>query len=181
MLHVGEHIYGIVDQVPGVMHVGTRMLHFNFLPCFPLGTVVVVEKGVVGEKTVLKTRFSTRSVAYAFVRLALLWGALVLLMVGVVAFDLQKAAIRGNPPPWFQSLPFWMLASSGLSFLAWWLSHRWTYASYQRAIQWADLIGLDREIVDDNFRRRGLTIGDEPLAVVPVLAAEEKDDVYRLE
>jgi len=181
MLHVGEHIYGIVDQVPGVMHVGTRMLHFNFLPCFPLGTVVVVEKGVVGEKTVLKTRFSTRSVAYAFVRLALLWGALVMLMVGVVAFDLQKVARAPNAPFWAQSLAYWMLGLSAVSLLAWWFSHRWTYASYQRAIQWADLIGLDRAIVDDNFRRRGMTIGDEPLAVVPMLAAEEKDDVYRLE
>jgi len=53
MLHIGEHIYGVVDQVPGVMHVGTRILHFNFLPCFPLGSVVVVDKGAVGEKTVL--------------------------------------------------------------------------------------------------------------------------------
>src|SRR5262245_6532638 len=112
MLHVGEHIYGIVDQVPGVMHVGTRMLHFNFLPCFPLGSVVVVDKGVAGEKTVLKSPFSPKSVAFAFVRLLLLWGALVMLMVGFVAFDMQKVAPAPNAPPWFQSLAYWMMGLS---------------------------------------------------------------------
>ena len=158
MAFTRNHInaFVIVGGDSDFMHVGTRMLHFNFLPCFPLGTVVVVEKGVVGEKTVLKTRFSTRSVAYAFVRLALLWGALVMLMVGVVAFDLQKVARAPNAPFWAQSLAYWMLGLSAVSLLAWWFSHRWTYASYQRAIQWADLIGLDRAIVDDNFRRRGM-------------------------
>src|SRR6187401_2984068 len=109
MLHIGEHIYGVVDQVPGVMHVGTRILHFNFLPCFPLGSVVVVDKGAVGEKTVLKTKLSPKSVAFAFLRLALLWGAFILLVVGFIAFDMQKMVRAPNPPPWFQSPGVWLM------------------------------------------------------------------------
>src|SRR5215218_2244831 len=107
MLHIGEHIYGVVDQVPGVMHVGTRILHFNFLPCVPLGSVVVVDKRALGEKAQIKIRFSVRSAAYAYIRLGLLWSGIILASVGVVALDIQKMAPKGgNPPPWFQSVGF---------------------------------------------------------------------------
>jgi hypothetical protein len=45
----------------------------------------------------------------------------------------------------------------------------------------ADLIGLDREYIDESFRTRGLPTSDEPLAAVSGWSVEEKDDVYRLE
>ena len=179
MLHVGEHIYGVVDQVPGVMHVGTRIVHFNFLPCIPMGSVVVVDRRTAGEKMQIKTRFSLKSVVWAYVRLSLLWGALILLAVGVIVHDQEGR--RGNAPPWFQSPGLWMMVLSGLSFLGWWYSHKMTHASYARAIELADAIGLDREYVDESFRARGLPIGEEPLAVASAWSNEEKDDVYRLE
>jgi hypothetical protein len=183
MLHIGEHIYGVVDQVPGVMHVGTRIVHFNFLPCVPVGSVVVLDKRVTGEKTMIKTRFSAKSVAAAYLRLGLLWGAIILLTIGFIAFDVEKMNPRKQAPPWFQSPGLWMIALSIVSFFGWWISHRMTHAGYARAIEIADSIGLDREYVDESFRQRGLPMGDEP---VPMAAGtgwsnEEKDDVYRLE
>src|SRR4051794_13851553 len=103
MIHIGEHIYGVIDQVPGVMHVGTRIFHFNFLPCLPVGSVVVVDKRIAGEKTLIKTKLSVRSVMYAYLRFALLWGGIALAVVGIIAFDLEKVRPRQAPPPWFQS------------------------------------------------------------------------------
>jgi hypothetical protein len=183
MLHIGEHIYGVVDQVPGVMHVGTRIVHFNFLPCVPVGSVVVVDKGVVGEKTIIKTRFSPKSVLYAYLRLSLLWGSLLLLAIGFIAFDIEKMRANNNPPPpWFQSPGLWMMVLSLLCLFAWWYSHRLTHARYARAIELADLIGLDREYIEESFRTRGLPTSDEPMAFAPAgWSSEEKDDVYRLE
>jgi len=182
MLHIGEHIYGVVDQVPGVMHVGTRIVHFNFLPCVPVGSVVVVDKGIAGEKTIIKTKFSARSVLYAYLRVSLLWGAILLMAVGLIAFDIEKMQRFQNPPPWFQSPGLLLMTLSLLSFFSWWYSHRLTRAGYARAIELADLIGLDREYIDESFRMRGLPMGDEPLAFAPsTWSGEEKDDVYRLE
>jgi len=183
MLHIGEHIYGVVDQVPGVMHVGTRIVHFNFLPCVPVGSVVVVDKGVVGEKTIIKTRFSPKSVLYAYLRLALLWGSIFLLAIGFIAFDIEKMRPNNNPPPpWFQSAGLWMMALSLMVLFSWWYSHRVSQAGYARAIELADLIGLDREYIDQSFRARGLPTSDEPMAFASAsYSGEEKDDVYRLE
>jgi hypothetical protein len=181
MLHIGEHIYGVVDQVPGVLHVGTRIVHFNFLPCFPVGSVVVVDKEVAGQKTVIKTRLSTKSVLYAYLRFCLLWGSILLMAVGFIAFDVEKMQRLQNPPPWFQSPGVWLMALSLLSLFAWWYSHRLTHACYSRAIELADLIGLDRQYVDESFKLRGLPISDEPLAAAAAWSTDEKDDVYRLE
>lgn len=182
MLHIGEHIYGVVDQVPGVMHVGTQIVHFNFLPCLPVGSVVVVDKGVAGEKTVIKTKLNVKSVAYAYLRFCLLWGAIILTAIGIIAFDLEKARPNKNPQPqWFESPGLWMIGLAAVSLFVWWFSHRITHAGYTRAVELADLIGLDREYVDESFRKRGLPTSDEPLAAVSGWANEEKDDVYRLE
>jgi len=183
MLHIGEHIYGVVDQVPGVMHVGTRIVHFNFLPCVPVGSVVVVHKGIAGEQTIVKTKFSARSVMYAYLRVCLLWGSILLMTVGFIAFDIEKMRPMNNPPPaWYQSPGLWLMVLSLLSFFSWWYSHRLTRARYARAIELADLIGLDREYIDESFRTRGLPMGDEPHAFAwAAQSREEKDDVYRLE
>jgi hypothetical protein len=182
MLHIGEHIYGVVDQVPGVMHVGTRIVHFNFLPCVPVGSVVVVDKGVAGEKTIIKTRFNPKSVLYAYLRLSLLWGSILLLAVGFIAFDVEKMRPNNPPPPWFQSPGLWMMALSLLAIFSWWYSHRLTHAEYARAIALADLIGLDRAYIDESFRTRGLPTSEEPTAFASAgYSADEKDDVYRLE
>ena len=180
MLHIGEHIYGVVDQVPGVLHVGTRILHFNYLPVVPLGSVVVVDKKAVGEKTVVKTSLSGKSLFFGYLRFSLMVVGLFLTTFGFAIYDMEKMAVR-NPPPWFQSPGLAMMAGGACCLLAWWFSHRLTHASYGRAIQLANQIGLDREYVDENFRIRGLPVGDEPMTTASLWPAAEKDDVYRLE
>jgi hypothetical protein len=75
-----------------------------------------------------------------------------------------------------------MMALSLLAIFSWWYSHRLTHAGYARAIELADLIGLDREYVNESFRTRGLPTSDEPLAFASATySSKEKDDVYRLE
>lgn len=189
MLHIGEHQYGVVDQVPGVMHVATRILHFNFLPIIPLGTVVSVDKKVAGETVLVKTRFSLKSIAFAYLRLALLWGAVMLMVATMLVFDMpvQRRA-KNPPPPWFQSPALVTGSIAAAALLGWWWTHRLTHAGYARAIELADAVGLDREIIEENFKNRGLPTGDEfapmPMekaAVPDRWANEEKDDVYRLE
>jgi hypothetical protein len=180
MIHIGEHQYGVVDQVPGVLHVATRILHFNFMPCFPLGTVIVVDKRTVGEKTLVKTSLSPKSIAFAYFRLGLLWGAAVLLCVGFVAMEMEGRPGRPDPP-WFESPGVWMVATSVLSFLGWWWSHWLTYASYARAVELADRVGIPRDVIDENFRSRGLTPSDDPMPTAAAWTNAEKDDVFRLE
>ena len=185
MLHVGEHMYGVVDQVPGVMHVATRILHFNFVPLVPLGSVVAVDKRISGEPIYVKTRFNLKSVVFAFLRLALLWGSIGLVMFSIIVFDLEQNGLKKNPPPWFQSVALWMGGMALVGFFSWWWTHRLTYANYARAIALADAVGMDRELVDESFRSRGLAPSEDggaTMATVPDRwANEEKDDVYRLE
>lgn len=187
MLHIGEHQYGVVDQVPGVMHVATRILHFNFFPIIPLGSVVAVDKKVAGEQILVKTRFSLKSVVFAYLRIALLWGAIGLGFVTLLMFDVQRVP-RARNLPWFQSPALVAGAMSLAAFIGWWWSHRLTHAGYARAIELADAVGMDRELIEENFKSRGLPTGDEfaPMpteraAVPDRWANEEKDDVYRLE
>jgi hypothetical protein len=40
----GSTLYGKVESVPGVCHVATRFLHFFFVPLFPTGSWLVVDK-----------------------------------------------------------------------------------------------------------------------------------------
>jgi hypothetical protein len=182
MLHIGEHVYGVIDQVPGVLHVGTRIVHFNFLPCLPVGGVVVVDKKIAGEKTMIKTKLSIKSVAYAYLRFCLLWGAIMLLAIGCIAFDIEKVQPNRNPKlQWMGPVGLWLVGLSLVFFFIWWFSHRVTRAGYARAVELADLIGLDREHIDESFRTRGLPKSDEPFAVAGSWSNEEKDDVYRLE
>jgi hypothetical protein len=183
MLHVGEHLYGVVDQVPGVLHVATRILHFNFLPIVPLGSVVSVDKRVAGEAIHVKTRFSLKSVAFAYLRLTLMCGAVGLGLISILMWDMEQ--MQPNPPPWFQSLTLGTMGVGLVTIFVWWWTHRLTHARYSRAIELADAVGMDREIIDENFRSRGLTPSEDAaptMATVPDRwANDEKDDVYRLE
>src|SRR5262245_45442867 len=106
MLHIGEHHYGVVDQVPGVMHVATRILHFNFIPLIPLGSVVSVDKRVAGEPILVKTRFSFKSVTFAYVRLTLIVASIFFAVMTPVIWDVEQE--QPKPPQWFESAALWV-------------------------------------------------------------------------
>lgn len=42
-VHAGTHLYGKVDQVPGLLHVGTQFFHVNFVPLVPMASFVVLD------------------------------------------------------------------------------------------------------------------------------------------
>ncbi len=66
---VGADLYGKVDRVPEVCHVGTRFLHIMFFPMVPTGSYLVLESEAHRESNIAhKIRWSWKPVGLAYMR-----------------------------------------------------------------------------------------------------------------
>ncbi len=189
----GVRRYGVVDQVPSVLHVATRFFHFNYFPLLPLGSVLVVEAKVSGTEVERPAPFSFKSLLFGWGRSALVVACFLLFVAG---FDRNGAAARRGPAaPRDRQAACWIAA--GACGMLWWGSHWLTRAGQRRAAELADLAGVPRDVALARFGPVADDFTAEPSpspAPERAVAAEDltgwrspmqrdhgRDDVYRLE
>jgi len=148
----GARLFGKVDAVPGVLHVGTRFLHAWLVPLVPTASFVVIDEGqprwLRKEEQLIKLpSMSWRSVALAYFRTLL---GLVLFAAAVVL-----AALIGIEAPVTSTLGAFTVAAGAVLVLG--LTYWWGRATPERldglekAGMPADLIERARVVVREGF------------------------------
>jgi hypothetical protein len=137
-LHFGTKLMGKVDEVPRMGYVSTQFFHVNYLPIIPTGTYFVLEeKGDNFRGVTLPLSF--KSILVAWLRAILFLGFIAAVIFAIIAAAEQKTEqmIVLSAAAVFAVAAFW-----GTYYIP--LISR---ASYQRAMDLAERIGLNEEAV----------------------------------
>lgn len=138
MMFFGMHLYGVVSQIPGMLHVATRFFHVNYFPILPVGSVLVVNASLNGgEELVINFGWSAKSLAFAWLRFFLMF-AVILFGVSIIPAFTHPAG-----PNWSSAMS--RIASAAALFFVWWHSHRWTRATIDEAQRLCDAAGFHEE------------------------------------
>jgi hypothetical protein len=143
----GSKLYGKVDVVPGLFHVETKFGHLWYIPLIPVESYVVLGKGGDGFNGV-RIPLSFKSVVYAWLRAATL-------IAGVVGSIGALAKVGKDPSGWIT--PAIVGASSLAAFAVLTFARGSTHASYDRAIQLGEMLGLSpagRQRIDQIYGYR---------------------------
>lgn len=132
ILIYGTKLYGKVDIVPGLFHVETRFGHLWYFPILPLESYVVLGKSGDGFNGV-RIPLNVKSVVFAWLRAGTLTTALISLICAAVEWNRQSAEFSTAMIIGFSSLA---------TFLVLAFQRGSTQASYQRAFQIGQMIGL---------------------------------------
>ncbi|GAB5440350.1 MAG: hypothetical protein Fues2KO_06990 [Fuerstiella sp.] len=138
MIVWGSGNYGRCDTVPGLCHVVTRFGHLYYVPLIPTATYAVISEDSDGFRGAT-IPMSLKSVMLAWSRAVLLLGSIagiVLLIMGLVS-EIQRGPtmIAGGA----------VLAFCGVLLLATYRLQTFNIASRQRALELAELLGIDEE------------------------------------
>jgi hypothetical protein len=134
----GTKLYGKVDAVPGMFHVATTFFHMWYIPLIPTGSAVVFEETKGGWRGV-KIGMSGKSVLLTWARLGLFIAAITLIVAGCVAInDLRPAMAIG-----IAQIVVGAIAAAAV--IATFVMPMFTKASYERAVQIAEKVGMREE------------------------------------
>ena len=132
----GSRMCGVVDQVPHICHVATRFGHVYYIPLIPTQSYIVLEQQ--GDSFYGKAiGLSGKSVLVAWLRAALVVGALVAAVATIVAVARHDPLLAAA----------WAILVVVLA-AAYFVTTRWralTHASYERAVQLGEMVGLSPE------------------------------------
>jgi len=135
-IHFGTKLMGKVDEVPRVGYISTQFFHINYLPLIPTGTYFILEeKGDEFQGVSLPISF--KSVLVAWLRAALFLGFVAGVIGCIISFAEKQTA---------GAISLGVLAS--LAMAGFWGTYYIplvSRASYQRAMEIADRIGLSDE------------------------------------
>jgi hypothetical protein len=136
----GERLYGKVDQVGDLFCVQTRFFHSWYFPFFPLQSFIVVADSDCDDGfRFVPIDMSTKSVLLAWVR-----GALVVAGIVGVVYYLREVPAGKNP----------VLLEAG-AFLGLILAYALTFliakASYKRALELGDHVGIPRHAIAELY------------------------------
>lgn len=137
-LHFGTKLMGKVDEVPRMGYVSTQFFHVNYLPIIPTGTYFVLEESGDNFRGVTLP-LSFKSILVAWLRAILFIAFIVAVFVAIFAAADQKTAraIGAGVGAVFAVAAFWCTYYLPLV----------SRASYQRAMDLAERIGLNEEAV----------------------------------
>jgi hypothetical protein len=146
-VHAGTHLYGKVDQVPGLLHVGTQFFHVNFVPLIPTGSFIILE-GVErkeDEGPGIAIPLDYRSMFYAWLRTALMvGGGLAFITAAIEGF--RCLARHGDGAYAAGMAVVGVVLAAFLPF-----TYRMTRAAPLRALGLARLAGIEPEVVAKYF------------------------------
>jgi hypothetical protein len=166
----GTQLFGKVDKVPMLGHVATSFLYIQFVPLIPLGSYLVLEDG----QGAVSVGFSFKSLMVAWLRAALVFGAIGLGIVGIISARDRSAAgiILGICGAVFCIAA--MVGSYFIPFIG--------QASYYRAMDLAQRAGVRPEFrltLEVHYGRKTAEQADAELAVI--YEAEQKELAARQE
>lgn len=139
LLIQGKRFAGRVDQIPGVLYVATRFDHVYYVPLVPLGSYIILEEsGEGGGLRGRKIELNPKSLLAAYGRLALLMGAAALFGFGLLLVVSMLLSVRVPP---LAIVGSFLLSGGCLGGYR--LSHRLLRASPKRALELAEMAGID--------------------------------------
>lgn len=127
---------GKVDEVPGLFHVVTQFGHVYYIPLIPTGSYVVFEKMNDGSFRGTPVGLSLKSWLVAWLRA----GSILALLGSVLGTAIAIADAQRQPLGWIAPVVLGVVPLAALI-----LSYRlkmFTHASYERAVQLAQRVGL---------------------------------------
>ncbi|HUE73711.1 MAG TPA: DUF202 domain-containing protein [Pirellulaceae bacterium] len=164
ILFYGTQFYGKVDKVPMLGHVATSFFYIQFVPLIPLGSYLVLEDG----QGSLSVGFSFKSLLVAWLRTALVFGAVGLAIAGILATGnrstLGMAASFGGAVACIAA----MIGSYFVPFVG--------QASFERAMRLADQVGVKPEFrltLEVHYGRKTAQQADAELAALYDAAQKE--------
>jgi hypothetical protein len=160
----GTQFYGKVDKVPMLGHVATSFFYIQFVPLIPLGSYLVLEDG----QGSLSVGFSFKSLLVAWLRTALVFGIVGLLIAGILASG-ERSAL--GMTACFGGALFCVAAMVG-SYLVPFVGQ----ASYERAMRLADQVGVKPEFrltLEVHYGRKSAQQADAELAALYDAAQKE--------
>ena len=140
----GQNKYGKVDRVPGLFHVVTEFFHIYYVPLIPLKSYLMFEASQGSTPISLHLR----SVLMGWARALLICVSLGSVIAGLVKLSEHFADKKDTPTEDFV-VPF---VVAGACVFVYWLSTRFTRASYERALALAEQLGLEPEHIDKCFQ-----------------------------
>jgi hypothetical protein len=136
-VHVGESLYGKVDQVPGLFHVATKFSHAYYLPIVPQGSYLVDERWTPPRERPIG--WSNKSILIAWVRVAL-W----LAATGFTAAAACLLVMLAERERVLQEM-VGALVGSAVFWDLFYRSYRFTHATPLRALELARVAGIAPE------------------------------------
>jgi hypothetical protein len=137
-IHFGTKLMGKVDEVPRVGYVSTKFIHVNFLPLIPTGSYFVLDEQGDNFQGV-PVPISFKSIAVAWLRSVTFFMFLFGVIFCIIAFSEQKTS---------QAILTAGVAIAGVVlFAASYYIPLVSRASYQRAMDLAERVGLSDEVV----------------------------------
>src|SRR5262249_3005931 len=136
----GRQNYGKVDVVPKLFYVATRFFHLYYVPLIPLGSYLVLagtESGEAFSGRQIPLRW--KSVLAGWVRAVLILCIIAGAVTGLIAAAEGIAGQRGKELS-LAVVPFCLCLVSALGF---WLTKVTSRASYHRAHELGQILGLE--------------------------------------
>ncbi|MEI8381588.1 MAG: hypothetical protein WCJ09_15780 [Planctomycetota bacterium] len=165
----GSGLYGKVDKVPGVGHVATNFGHLYYIPLIPTQTHFVISESSSGYQSV-PIGMSMKSILMAWFRTAMVFGILMLSVTSIIMFSDRHPA---------DGIINAAIAVGCLgALIASYFVRMCAHASYERAMDLADAIGLNehgRQLLDEHY---GVVPRKKKARKVPKRRIESDDDEY---
>ncbi len=172
----GTQLYGKVDKVPMLGHVATSFFYIQFLPLIPLGSYLVLEDG----RGQISVGFSFKSLLIAWLRTAMVFGAIGLGIVGVVMLSDSEVPL---------AVACWTLAALCVAgMIGSYFVPLVSSAGYERAMSLASQVGATPEFrltLEVHYGRKNADQAELELAAIYDVAQKElaarQDELQRLE
>jgi hypothetical protein len=138
----GKLMCGKVDQVGNLCYVQTEFFHVLFVPLVPLQTyLVMVQQDKDSPKQAVPLPLCFKSVLIGWARATAILAMIFSAMAGAVTFIDQA----------FSKLALlWTVAFLG-SMVAYWLTCCFNTASYDRAVQLGERLGIARSVIAEMY------------------------------
>jgi hypothetical protein len=161
IIHFGTQMYGKVDHVPGLFHVGTRFFHVWFIPLIPVGSFLMLDNK---QNQGMAIGLSGKSVLFAYLRLGLFIACLVVGTIGIIEGS-EALEHRGS---WSGAIG--CLLSTAVMAYAFYASYRFSRPNPRRALELAERLGIPMEVLATHFAR-----------MQPAASASSTDDMPKTE
>src|SRR5262245_51790070 len=148
MIIFGTRMFGKCDQVGNLFYIRTRFFHVWFIPLIPVQSYIVLagSEDFSGFKGI-PTSMSLKSVLFGWLR----GGLTIAAIAGIFLATLAGFAYAENhDADHLIDLVFFAVVAAGSIFL-YWLSVRFAKASYQRALELADQLGVSHELIEEVY------------------------------
>jgi hypothetical protein len=129
-------------RVANLFCVQTEFFHVYYLPLVPLRTYLVIANANNGSDVQrVPLSMCGKSVLIAWARTAVVLALLVSTIAGIICFFEQ---------PFSKTALLWTAVFFG-SMVAYWLSCRFTVASYERAVELGERLGIARSVIAEMY------------------------------